>query len=170
MSTRSTTKVIEVYTREEKGKEPEEAKNTLVSLYRQSDGSPDGHGRELSEFLKDIKIVNGIPSEYLTEKAQPKQRIANGAGCLAAQLVAHFKKGAGRFYLCPIDEQSHSEQYRYYVTVNENKRTIELEIHDLLSSTIIFKGEPGKFLETGKKVAEKETPRKKEKKKHGLER
>jgi len=63
----------------------------IVNLYRQYDGYPTGHGAELAQFLDGFKIVNGIGAE--------KTRIANGMGCLAAQMVAHFKDSVGGFYM-----------------------------------------------------------------------
>lgn len=56
----------------------------ILNLYRQMDGYPSGHGLELFEFLDGFEIVNGF-----TDQEGPKA--ANGAGCLAAQLVTHFK-------------------------------------------------------------------------------
>ena len=81
----------------------------IIKLYRQHDGYPSGHGRELAEFLTSIKeITNGFsPSET--------RRIANGMGCLAAQLVAHFKTGAGGFYLYPVDVTDCGQDYEYHV-------------------------------------------------------
>lgn len=56
----------------------------VTVMYRQYDGYPSGHGVDLVKFLKDMVVVNGISSN-----APPK--IANGAGCLAAQLISNFK-------------------------------------------------------------------------------
>ena len=51
----------------------DEQGNKIINLYRQFDGYPTGHGQELAEFLNN-------------------QKMYNGAGDLAALLVAHFKK------------------------------------------------------------------------------
>jgi hypothetical protein len=59
----------------------------LCTLYRQMDGYPDGHGQELADFLSGFKVVNGINSN--DERECPK--LANGLGCLAAQVITHFK-------------------------------------------------------------------------------
>jgi hypothetical protein len=32
----------------------------LVCMYRQFDGYPSGHGQELIDFLKPIRLVNGL--------------------------------------------------------------------------------------------------------------
>jgi hypothetical protein len=66
-------------------------------MYRQMDGYPDGHGKELGDFLKDMKLCNGFGREQETGKW------ANGMNCLAAQIVAHFKKEIGQFYLYPAE-------------------------------------------------------------------
>jgi hypothetical protein len=81
----------------------------IICLYRQFDGYPDGHGAELREFLDGFKIVNGLNN--LTGK------IANGMGCLAAQLVAHFKAdhGPGGFYLYPPGAKDVGEEFVYEV-------------------------------------------------------
>ncbi|WP_196300473.1 hypothetical protein, partial [Streptococcus pneumoniae] len=84
----------------------------IVCMYRQFDGYPSGHGKELAEFLTGIKMVNGISRD------DEKQRIANGAGCLAAQIVEHFKRenGAGGIYLMPFDVDA-GQEYIYKVKV-----------------------------------------------------
>lgn len=87
--------------------------DSVVTMYRQMDGYPSGHGQELADFLKPIRIVNGIPCN---ESDRP---IANGMGCLAAQIVAHFKEGVGSIYL--MKGKNHGEDYIYEVTGGENK-------------------------------------------------
>lgn len=96
----------------------------IINLYRQFDGYPSGHGKELFEFLNGFEIVNGYSG---TEG--PKA--ANGAGCLAAQLVTHFKgrqsdiykgknlKLIGGFYLYPVEATDCGQDYEYVVTVAE---------------------------------------------------
>ena len=59
----------------------------LCTLYRQMDGYPDGHGDELASFLSGFHVTNGIRAD--DEATKPK--LANGMGCLAAQIIAHFK-------------------------------------------------------------------------------
>jgi hypothetical protein len=70
-------------------------KTPVVCMYRQFDGYPSGHGAELSEFLNGFEIVNGF--------AAVKPKLANSMGCLAAQMIAHFKVGVGGFYLEPVE-------------------------------------------------------------------
>lgn len=79
----------------------------IVNLYRQYDGYPTGHGAELAEFLNGFKVVNGIGAETT--------RIANGMGCLAAQVVAHFKDSVGQFYIHSVDATECGQDYEYHV-------------------------------------------------------
>jgi hypothetical protein len=79
----------------------------IVNLYRQYDGYPTGHGAELAEFLNGFTIVNGIGAETT--------RVANGMGCLAAQVVAHFKDSVGGFYIHSVDATECGQDYEYHV-------------------------------------------------------
>ena len=65
----------------------------LVNMYRQHDGYPSGHGAELFGFLVGLKLINGMSG------GEALDTHANGAGCLAAQLVDHFKEDVGGIYL-----------------------------------------------------------------------
>jgi hypothetical protein len=80
----------------------------IINMYRQFDGYPSGHGQELAEFLLSGKMTNGIP-------VGAKEHFFNGMGCLAAQLVANFKKDAGGFYLYPMDSTDCWQEYEYHV-------------------------------------------------------
>jgi hypothetical protein len=64
---------------------------TIAQIYSQYDGYVEGVGCELAAFLKDKRLVNGIGKDT--------KNIANGMGCLAAQLIAHLKVDAGMYYL-----------------------------------------------------------------------
>jgi len=82
----------------------------IIKLYRQFDGYPSGHGIELAEFLGNIReITNGIRA------GDRDRRTANGMGCLAAQMVAHFKTDVGGFYLYPVEGNDHWQDYEYHV-------------------------------------------------------
>lgn len=83
---------------------------SIISMYRQYDGYPSGHGKDLAEFLEPIAMVNGIG---LTEAV-----IANGSGCLAAQLVAHFKDGPGGIYLEPTTAVDCGQDYEYHIATH----------------------------------------------------
>ena len=83
----------------------------LICMYRQFDGYPTGHGSELSHFLLPFKIVNGISGNVKIGK------VANGMGCLAAQLVANFKTDVGNIYLHPpILGRDDGQEYEYHIT------------------------------------------------------
>jgi hypothetical protein len=81
----------------------------MINMYRQFDGYPSGHGSELATFLNSFDaIVNGI-------SVGDTRRIANGMGCLAAQLIAHFKIDAGGFYMYPVTAKDCGQEYEYHV-------------------------------------------------------
>lgn len=80
----------------------------ICVLYRQHDGYPSTHGQELGQFLKDMVIVNGI-------KPHDPRKTANGMDCLAAQIVANFKKRVGDFYLMSAGTRGVGEEYVYFI-------------------------------------------------------
>ena len=88
-----------------------ETTNTpIVCMYRQYDGYPSCHGSELAEFLAPFKIVNGFSLNDNLKKS------ANGMGCLAAQMVAHFKVAIGNIYIHePILGRDDWQDYEYHV-------------------------------------------------------
>jgi len=79
----------------------------IINMYRQYDGYPTGHGKELADFLAGGKLVNG-----LTSRTEP---VFNGMGCLAAQMVAHFKETPGGFYIHSVTETECGQDYEYHV-------------------------------------------------------
>jgi len=85
-----------------------EGDKPFVNMYRQFDGYPSGHGQELADFLLSGKMVNGIP-------VGQKEVFFNGMGCLAAQMIANFKKDSGGFYLYPVDSRDCWQEYEYHV-------------------------------------------------------
>ena len=62
----------------------------IVVLYRQYDGYPTGHGRDLFSFLNNIEIVNGISPNEKRKIANDKMKIAKQKKQLA-DWVAHYK-------------------------------------------------------------------------------
>ena len=104
MGTRSLTKVIETW-KDESGKKQ---RKPITCMYRQYDGYLDGHGAELAEWLSGYTIVNGIPMD----KSEP---MFNGIDCLAAQMFAHFKDGAGGIYCMHPDAEDVFEDYLYEI-------------------------------------------------------
>jgi hypothetical protein len=85
-----------------------EGNQLLVSIYKQFDGYPDGLGQEVADFLNSKQLVNGIQER--------NSFIANGMGCLAAQLVKHLKKGVGDVYIRDTGPESQGEEYIYNVS------------------------------------------------------
>lgn len=78
----------------------------LTTIYRQYDGYPQEHGREVAEFLAPLKVVNGLSGET---------NVANGMECLAAQFIASFKDGPGQIYVYRAGAKDCGEEYTYHV-------------------------------------------------------
>lgn len=129
MGTRSLTVFVETW---EDPKTKKRQERELAVMYRQMDGYPTGHGDELKEFLKDMHVVNGLSS------GQPK-KIANGMGCLACQVIGHFKKEPGHFYLDAAGTRDCGEEYIYTLRNTENGH-INLQVR---SGCVTFFGMPG---------------------------
>ena len=117
MGTRSLTRVIETWNDEKTNKLK---KQTLVCMYRQMDGYPSGMGSDLAEFLNGGKLVNGL------SLAETK-RVFNGMKCLAAEMVAHFKDGAGGYYLYPTNTKDAWQNYEYEIIQHEDE-PIQLKV------------------------------------------
>lgn len=99
----------------------------VMCMYRQFDGYPSGHGRDLSKFLGSFDaVVNGM-------RIGDTRKIANGMGCLAAQLVANFKVEAGHFYLYPTDTDDAGQEYEYHI--HENKVIVKDPTEVIFSGT-----------------------------------
>ena len=108
----------------------------ILNLYRQFDGYPSGHGQELGEFLKGLQITNGIAKET------KGKRTANGMGCLAMQLVAHFKNSIGGFYIHSIESKDCGQDYEYHIS--DNSITVIQNCND----KIIYQGNWKNFSKT----------------------
>lgn len=88
----------------------------LCRIYRQMDGYPEGHGIDLAK-LCDVKIVNGIGAD--------EGGIANGMGCLAAQVIAGLKDGPGGIYMEKTGgDVSDWCEYVYIVRGHEGHRPV----------------------------------------------
>ena len=109
MGTRSLTKVLD-----SKGE-------VLVCMCRQYDGYQSGHGQELKDFLDSKVIVNGFQNDR-------DESLANGMGCLAAQLVCNFKVCVGGFYLYPVNSDTEYIDFIYTVYPQSGSHTPELMI------------------------------------------
>ena len=112
-----------------------EGKTPLMCLYRQFDGYPSGHGAELADFLNKIEVGNGI-------LGKPEMgEFANGMGCLAAQLIVHFKKSVGGFYIHSIKDADGDGGMDYEYHVYPNK----VVVRD--PDGVVFSGSWGGFAE-----------------------
>lgn len=112
MGTRSLTFVYD-------GEEP------VLCMYKQYDGYPSGLGRQLLDFLAPFVIVNGYGSNA-------SKTIANGMGCLAAQLVCNFKDGVGSVYLYPTDITDCGQEYEYHIY--EKSEKLYIKVYDGVSN------------------------------------
>lgn len=134
MGTRSLTVVRET----PKGKD-------LLVMYRQFDGDPTGMGKDLQDFLTPITMINGISGnitrckhcgddKYLhTGKGscnnyEPKVKAANGMGCLAAQIVAHFKTELGGIYLHASGSRDLGEEFVYTIYLDTKTNKLQLMV------------------------------------------
>jgi len=148
MGTRSTYRVIEQW----KNDDNEIESNPICLIYRQYDGYPTGHPFKTAEWLASGNVVNGIS---LAEE----RLVFNGAGCLAAQLIAKYKDGPGGTYLHSLDSRGNSgEDYLYDIIVKHNDRSIEYVCYSNgygdEETTEIFRGTPSEFVEKYKKEVE----------------
>ena len=141
MGTRSLTTFIEPY----QDKNGKQKKEKIVTMYRQYDGYPEGHGIDLAEFLASGTMVNGFG-------VNEEKLVFNGMGCLAAQVIAHFKKGVGGFYLHRGGATNCGEEYRYEVITNGAGQDITLRCYDVYDKKWIFEGTPKEFIQKYKKV------------------
>lgn len=91
-------------------------------MYRQMDGYPQGMGADLAKFLLPFKIVNGIGME-------DGGLIANGANCLAAQIVAHFKDGPGSIYIYPSTTKDAGQEYEYHIFASAESQ-IKIKVYE----------------------------------------
>ena len=117
----------------------------IMSMYRQFDGYPDGHGLELANFLNGMVIGNGIGIEE-----EKLEKFANGMGCLSAQIVNNFKENPGGIYLYPTS-QNVSVSYIYTVTTATNRTNRELietkiECMAAYNKKVLFNGSPADLL------------------------
>ncbi len=140
MGTRSLTRVIPRQEGIAYNKGHEHAEEAWVTMYRHYDGDPAWHGLELAHYLKDFKIINGLGG-------LPKMGIhANGVGCLAAQLVAHFKTNVGDIYLRPHEGGGGDEDYIYTVFPKEGK-PVYIAIYKVYTKECIFVGTPQELID-----------------------
>ena len=140
MGTRSTYRIRETFTSEKANKK---IVQDLVLVYVQFDGYPEGHPAETAEWLASGKVVNGIGMN-------DKGIIFNGAGCLAAQMVARMKDGSGGIYIHTMKSRGKCwEDYMYDIIVDSEDKTIEFVAYENYGKRPkeIFRGKPEDFAE-----------------------
>ena len=109
-----------------------------TQVYNHYDGHPERLGVTLASYLKGYDISNGIPHGV-------QGPIANGIGCLSAQLVSYLKDEPGNIYLRPPGNIDF-EDYVYYIWVKENKE-IMISIFDCEDEQCIFVGDCESLIE-----------------------
>ena len=95
----------------------EDGKDLLI-MYRQYDGYPSGMGEELKTEFGETQMVNGI-SDHTA-------KIANGLGCLGAQIVAHFKTKPGNVYLHSEVGDGLGAEFIYYLSEKAGEVWLDL--------------------------------------------
>lgn len=107
MGTRSTTVLMD------------DKNRPIAIMYRQFDGYPSGHGKDLVTLFKRSILVNGFSSRY-DERLQ-----VNGMNDCAVQVITALKNksGAGSIYLYNSAD-ARQEEYHYTVYA---KKVIETE-------------------------------------------
>jgi len=141
MGTRSLTRVIPRQEGIAYNKGHEHGELAYVNMYRHYDGYPEGHGLDLAHYLKDFTIVNGIG-----EGAELGIH-ANGPGCLAAQMVKHFKQEVGYINLYPTDEVGSGWEDYVYTLFPKEGEPIYIAIYKVYTKECIFVGTPQQLID-----------------------
>ena len=137
MGTRSTYRIIEQFTDDKTHKV---INQEICLMYRQFDGYPSGHPCETAEWLASGEVVNGFSSNET-------KLIFNGAGCLAAQLVAKYKTEPGGTYLNPLKHRGKCwEDYLYDIIVKEDNSIEFVCYENGKRKTEVFRGSPSDFV------------------------
>ena len=113
-----------------------------TQIYHHYDSYPEHLGIGIAKFLSDIRVVNGLCSDL-------PDKIANGMGCLAAQLIVDMKDGPGSVYVESPDSLRSWIDYTYYIWAVDGK-DIWISIFEGFgdpNENCIFVGKPEKLLE-----------------------
>ena len=145
MSTRATVRIAE---REAGVSFNEHTEDYHTQIYNHWDGYPEGLGVKLAEFIRDMRIVNGIG-----RSEGPIQ--VNGLGDLSAMILCELKTEiedgcrkiqTGGVYLDKYGAERGDLEYEYYVWAAEGK-DIWISIFDTRRGECIFVGKPNKLIE-----------------------
>ena len=137
MATRA---IIRIAEREDGVSFSEHPEKVRAQIYHHYDGYPEYLGCNLAEFLCDFRVVNGLPTNYFEDI-----KIANGMGCLTAQLIAGLKEEAGNIYVDYPDTDRDDVEFTYYIWGCVGK-DIWMSIFDL-HDNCIFVGKPQTLIE-----------------------
>lgn len=110
MSTRSITHIHEAHTGREE---------IICSFYRHSDGYPEGHGKDLNDWLNGKRLVNGVGSDFVPG------RDFNRAGTMAVQLMHYIQEVSG-CEVIPTGQTGHWEEFIYDVYFRDG--TFEVQV------------------------------------------
>jgi len=139
MGTRSSYRIIEKY---------DSTINDICLIYVHYDGYPKGHPLRICKWLSGSKISVGYNKVIAGSSIANEELVFNGAGCLAASLVAKLKKDStfGNVYMTPFDSRGKKgEEYMYDIIVI-NHKDIEIICYND-TDNILFKGTPSQFVE-----------------------
>tara|TARA_R100000697_G_scaffold121418_1_gene148479 strand:- start:507 stop:929 length:423 start_codon:yes stop_codon:yes gene_type:complete len=137
MATRAIIRIAEREDGVSFSKHPEKVR---AQIYHHYDGYPEYLGCNLAEFLCDFRVVNGLPTNYFENI-----KVANGMGCLTAQLIAGLKEEAGNVYVDYSDTDRDDVEFTYYIWGCVGK-DIWMSIFDL-HDNCIFVGKPQTLIE-----------------------
>ena len=80
----------------------------VCSFYRHFDGYPTGHGKDLADWLKGKRLVNGIGSDFKADRDH------NRAGQMAIELM-HSLKQETSIECLPTGVSDYGEEFVYHV-------------------------------------------------------
>lgn len=109
----------------------------LISIYNHYDSYVEGLGKDISNFLNNIKVVNGISLGQEKEISN----IANGFGDLIAQFIVTFKKTVGSIYV----EEYFEQEYNYIIQETEDMNEFNIKVYEF--EQLIFEGNKKQFTE-----------------------
>jgi len=121
----------------------------LAVLYRQMDGYPEGHGKELYKLLRGAKVINGYSLDDSLDK-----RVFNGMSCLSAAVIAALKDEIGHFYLYPAGTRDAGEEYIYILSPGAKRkdgrsRALNLRIEDPYDKKVLYDGSLDRWIKNG---------------------
>lgn len=92
----------------------------VCSFYRHHDGYPEGHGKDMANWLKGKRLVNGKGADYTIG------RDYNGAGCMAVCLMAHIHdEHTESIRTIPTGHGGMGEEFTYDVRYKDGRFFVE---------------------------------------------